>query len=319
MKITTSTVIYAALAANLVISATKFVAALVTGSSAIFAEGIHSLVDSSNELLLLYGRRRAKLPPDDKFPFGHGKEVYFWSFVVAILVFAVGSGLSIYQGIDHLLHPHKILHPSVNYGVIGLAALFEGSSWNIARRAFDKTKGKQGYIEAIHRAKDPSVFVIFMEDSAALLGLGIAFFGILLSQLTGMFAYDALASVLIGLILGITASILAAETKSLLIGESANREVVQGIRELAVSSVGIEHVNEILTMHMGPEFILVNLSVEFADAASADEIEDIIAGMDKKIKEAYPNVKRVFVEAETWRTRCNYHLSDQQHKELSLR
>jgi cation diffusion facilitator family transporter len=296
-------IIYAALAANLLIAATKFAAALVTGSSAIMAEGIHSLVDTSNELLLLYGRRRAKLPPDDQFPFGHGKEVYFWSFVVAILVFAVGSGLSLYEGIDHLLNPHSITHGYVNYVILGLAALFEGRSWNLARRELAKRKGTRGYFEAIHRAKDPSVIVVFLEDSAALVGLGVAFIGILLSQLSGNHSFDALASIVIGLILGITASILAAETKSLLIGESANREVVQGIREIARSSARVEHVNEILTMHMGPEFILVNLSVEFVDSASADDIEAIIAEMDSRIKQTYPNVKRVFVEAEAWRAR----------------
>ena len=296
------TIIYVALAANLLISATKFVAAFVTGSSAILAEGIHSLVDTSNEVLLLYGRRQAKLPPDEQFPFGHGKEVYFWSFVVAILVFAVGSGLSIYEGIEHLLHPRQIIHPYVNYIVLGLAVLFEGSSWNIARRELARTKGTRGYLEAIRRAKDPSVFVVFLEDSAALIGLGVAFIGILLSQLSSIYYFDALASVIIGLILGITASFLAAETKSLLIGESANKEVVQGIREIASLTAGIEHVNEILTMHMGPDFILVNLSVEFADSASADDIEVIIGRMDRRIKQDYPKVKRVFVEAEAWRS-----------------
>ncbi|MDA8413786.1 MAG: cation diffusion facilitator family transporter [Desulfobacteraceae bacterium] len=297
------TVIYAALTANLLIAATKFGAALVTGSSAILAEGIHSLVDTSNELLLLYGRRRAKLPPDDHFPFGHGKEIYFWSFVVAILVFSLGSGLSIYEGIDQLINPHPTRHTYVNYVILGLAALFEGSSWNIARRELARTKGRRGYLETIRRAKDPSVFVVFLEDSAALLGLGVAFTGILLSQLSGKHYFDALASIVIGLILGVTASILAAETKGLLIGESANREVVQGIREIAASSSGVEHVNEILTMHMGPEFILVNLSVEFDDAASSDDIETMIALLDRRIKQAYPNVKRIFVEAEAWRTR----------------
>jgi cation diffusion facilitator family transporter len=297
------TVIYAALTANLLIAATKFVAALVTGSSAILAEGIHSLVDTSNELLLLYGRRRAKMPPDAQFPYGHGKEVYFWSFIVAILVFALGAGLSIYEGIDHLLNPHQIRHVFVNYVILGLAALFEGSSWNLARRELARKKGTRGYFEAIRRAKDPSVIAVFLEDSAALVGLGVAFIGILLSQITGNHSFDALASVVIGIVLGVTASILAAETKSLLIGESANREVVQGIREIAASSPGIEHVNEILTMHVGPEFILVNLSGEFADASSADDIEAMIARLDRKIKESYPNVKRVFVEAEAWRSR----------------
>jgi len=298
----TRRVIYVALTANLFITVTKFVAALVTGSSAIFSEGVHSLVDSSNELLLLYGRRRAKLPPDEMFPFGHGKEVYFWSFVVAILVFALGAGVSFFEGVDHLITPHAIHHPFVNYAVIAMAALFEGSSWYIARREIDRTKGKRGYLAMVRRTKDPSVVVVFMEDSAALLGLGAALLGILLSQLTGNPLFDAAASIVISLILGITASILALETKGLLIGESANREVVQGIREIARTADGIEQVNEVLTMHMGPEYILVNLSVLFSDAAQADDIETIVANLDLRIKQAYPHVKRVFVEAEDWQT-----------------
>ena len=297
MENSSNTVIFAALAANLFIAVTKFIAAGVTGSSSILAEAIHSLVDTSNELLLLYGLRRAKLPPDDQFPFGHGKEVYFWSFVVAILVFAVGSGLSIYQGVDHLLYPRRINHPFVIYLVLGMAALFEGSSWNIARREFDKRKGRRGYFEAIHRGKDPSVFVVFLEDSAALFSLGVAFIGISLSLISSSTFFDALASVIIGLILGITASILAAETKSLLIGESANREVIQGIREIVNALDSVERVNEILTMHMGPEFIVVNLCVEFADFASADDIETQISSLERRIKKTYPKVKRIFVES----------------------
>ncbi|GLI36516.1 cation diffusion facilitator family transporter [Geobacter hydrogenophilus] len=295
--------IHAALAANLLIAVTKFVAAQLSGSSAMLAEGIHSLADTSNELLLLYGRRRALLPPDEQFPFGHGKEVYFWSFVVAILVFAVGAGSSIYQGIDHLMAPHPIRHSSVNYVVLALAAVFEGGSWYVSLREFSRTKGKRGYFAAVHRAKDPSIFVVLLEDSAALLGLGTALAGIVLSHLTGNSMYDASASVIIGLILGVTASILAAETKSLLIGESANREVVEGIREIVRSAEGIKHLNEILTLHMGPEFILVNLSVEFDDSASADDIEAIVAGIDTRIKRAYPHVKRIFVEAEARRAK----------------
>jgi cation diffusion facilitator family transporter len=291
------------LGANILIAATKFVAALVTGSSAIFSEGIHSLVDTSNELLLLYGRRRARLPADGQFPFGHGKEVYFWSFVVAILVFAVGAGLSIFEGIDHLLNPRPVLHAYVNYTIIGLSAIFEGSSWNLARRELARRKGKRGYLAAIHRAKDPTVFAVVLEDSAALLGLCAAALGIFLSQLSGSPVFDAAASVVIGLILAATAGVLAAETKSLLIGESANPEIVQGIRDLARSTEGIDHVNEILTMHMGPDFILVNLSVNFVDAARADDIERIVSGLDRRIKEAFPRVKRIFVEAEAWRAK----------------
>jgi len=243
------------------------------------------------------------MPADEQFPFGHGKEVYFWSFVVAIQIFGVGAGLSIYQGIHRLTAPHPILNPTVNYVVIILSMALEGTSWYISLREFSRAKGKKDYVEAVHRSKDPSIFVVLLEDSAALLGLAVAFAGIYLSQATGNPRFDAIASIIIGFILAATATALAYETKGLLIGESADREVVKGIRDIAGSCEEIQHVNEILTMHMGPDFILVNISVDFTDPASANEIEKAVAGLDRKIKKAYPQVKRVFIEAEAWRPR----------------
>ncbi len=296
-------VIYAALIGNSLIAVTKFSAALMTGSSAMLSEGIHSVVDTGNQILLLYGLKRSERPADKNFPFGHGKEVYFWSFVVAILIFAVGAGISIYEGIHHILNPSPIKSPGVNYIVIALAMVFEGGAWYLALREFSRTKGRRGYIEAVRRGKDPSIFVVLFEDSAAMLGLATAFIGIWLSQLTGNPDFDGLASIIIGLILGGTAIWLAYETKSLLIGESADEEVVRGVRELAKSFKEIEYVNEVLTMHMGPSFILVNLSVDFNDDISAKEVEDAIALLDKRIKEKFPRVKRVFVEAEARRVR----------------
>lgn len=296
-------VIYAALAGNCLIAITKVVAALMTGSSAMLSEAIHSGADTGNEILLLYGLRRAKMPADKEFPFGHGKEVYFWSFVVAVVLFAGGAGLSIYKGIDHLVSPVPVKHSYVNYGVIGLAVVFEGTSWYIALTEFARSKGAWGYIEAVHRGKDPSIFIVLLEDSAAIIGLGVAFIGILLSHITGSPAYDAAAAVIIGLILAGTAILLASETKSLLIGESANKEVVQGIREIACSCKEIKQVNEVLTMHMGPDFILVNISVDFVDPILATEVEVSVAGLDRAIKQAYPQVQRIFIEIETWRAR----------------
>ena len=296
-------VIYAALAGNALIAITKFVAATITGSSAMLSEGIHSLVDTGNQVLLLYGMKRASRPADKQFPFGHGKEIYFWSFVVAILIFAVGAGVSLYQGIHHIQHPQVIQNPMVNYIVLGLAMIFEGAAWYFALTEFTKAKGKWGYIEAVQRGKDPTMFVVLFEDSAAMLGLVVAFLGIWLSQTTGILYFDGLASVIIGLILGGTAIWLAYETKGLLIGESANTRVVEGIRALVQGSEGVEQLNEVLTMHMGPDFILVNLSVDFHDAIAAGDLESLIAGLDAAIKQQFPAVKRVFIEAEARKIR----------------
>ncbi len=298
MDTSSKKVIYAALAGNSLIAVTKFVAATITGSSAMLSEGIHSLVDTGNQVLLLHGLKRAQRPADKSFPFGHGKEIYFWSFVVALLIFALGAGISIYEGIQHILHPQPISNPMVNYIVLGLAMIFEGFAWYFAFREFSKAKGERGYINAIQAGKDPTLFVVLFEDSAAMLGLIVAFLGVWLSQVTGVLYWDGLASVTIGLILAATAVWLAYETKGLLIGESANKEVVSGIHELANEFNEINTVNEVLTMHMGPEFILVNISVDFRDAIPVGRIETIIVSLDRKIKAEFPKVKRVFVEAE---------------------
>jgi cation diffusion facilitator family transporter len=291
-------VIYAALIGNALIAVTKFVAAVVTGSSAMISEGIHSVVDTGNQLLLLHGIRQSKKSPDARFPFGHGREIYFWSFVVAIPIFAVGAGISMYEGISHLLHPGPLESPIVNYVVLGFALLFEGSAWGIAMREFRRDKGELGYFEAVHYSKDPSLFVVIFEDSAAMIGLGVAFVGILLGHLTGWPYFDGIASVMIGMILAGTAVWLAIETKSLLIGESATPDVVRGIRQIAQSCREIRHVNEILTMHMGPDYVLVNLSVNFEDDISAADSEIAVAQLDTRIKQAYPMAKRIFIEGE---------------------
>ena len=294
-------VIFAALVGNGLIALTKFIAFGLTGSSAMLSEGVHSVVDTSNQVLLLYGLRRAVLPADDQFPFGHGKEVYFWSFIVAILIFAVGAGVSIFKGVHHLLHPVPIENPYLNYIVLGLAMVFEGAAWYFAFTEFTKAKGKWGYLKAVQRGKDPTLFVVLFEDSAAMLGLIVALVGIFLSQITGNPMYDGIAAVIIGMILAATAAWLAYETKSLLIGESAHPEVIQGIRKIAKSHDNIRHINEVLTLHMGPEYILLNLSVDFEDSASASEVEKSIANLDQEIKQNFPKIKRVFVEAEARR------------------
>ena len=291
-------VIIAALIGNALISITKFVAASITGSSAMMSEGIHSLVDTGNQVLLLHGLKRAAKPPDEDFPFGYGKEIYFWSFIVAILIFALGGGISIYEGIRHIQHPEPISNPVVNYVVLVLALVFEGAAWYFAFREFSRVKGRWGYLEAIQRAKDPSIFVVLFEDSAAMLGLIVAFFGILLSQATGILIFDGIASVIIGLILIGTSIWLAYETKGLLIGESANQSVIRGIRDSLQGQSNIEHINEVLTMHMGPDFILANISVDFKDSMKVQQLESDVAEIDRLIKQKFPQIKRVFIEAE---------------------
>ena len=291
-------VIYAALLGNAIIAFMKFIAAFITGSSVMFSEGIHSVVDTGNQMLLLYGLKQAKKPADDRFPFGHGKEIYFWSFVVAIMIFAVGAGVSIYEGVHRLLNPTPLENIMVIYIVLSLAMIFEGAAWFFALKEFRQAKGKWGYIEAVQRGKDPSIFVVLFEDTAAMLGLLVALLATILTQVTGNLYLDGFASIIIGFILAVTAMWLAFETKGLLIGESANMHVVSGIRKILKAYERIEHVNEVLTMHMGPEFILVNISVEFRDEATATEIEETVSQLDTEIKNAYENVKRIFIEGE---------------------
>jgi cation diffusion facilitator family transporter len=294
-------VIIAALVGNTLVATTKFIASAITGSSAMFSEAIHSVVDTGNQVLLLYGLKRAAQPADERFPFGHGKEVYFWSFVVAILIFAVGAGISIYEGIHSLRIPREMSNPLVNYIVLGLAILFEGAAWYFAWKEFAKVRGTRGVLQAVHDGKDPSMFLVLFEDSAAILGLLIALAGIALTQTTGLPVFDSIASLLIGCILAGTAIWLAYETKGLLIGESADPVIVDGITRVLKTHRDIRHVNDVLTMHMGPEYILVNLSVEFDNSSSADDIEDTIEQIDATLKRNYPRIKRVFVEAEARR------------------
>ncbi|MBV1898722.1 MULTISPECIES: cation diffusion facilitator family transporter [Cycloclasticus] len=299
MSSSSKKVIYAALIGNSLISITKFIAAFYSGSSAMLSEGIHSLVDTGNQVLLLHGLKKAKQPADKQFPFGYGKEIYFWSFVVAILIFAVGAGVSIYEGIHHIIAPTPMGDPTLSFWVLGLAFVFEGVAWFFALNEFTRSKGKWGYLEAVQRGKDPSMFVVLFEDSAAMLGLLIAFLGIAASYYTGNPLFDGIASVIIGLILAGTAIWLAYETKSLLIGESANPELVSDIRRIVSHYDTVESIHELLTMHMGPDFIIATLNVNFKDDLSTGQLEQTIANMDLQIKQKYPPVKRVFIEAHT--------------------
>tara|TARA_R110001592_G_scaffold20926_18_gene84761 strand:+ start:10092 stop:11000 length:909 start_codon:yes stop_codon:yes gene_type:complete len=291
-------VIIAALIGNALISITKFAAASITGSAAMMSEGIHSVVDTGNQILLLYGLKRAQKPPSEAFPFGHGKEIYFWSFVVAILIFAVGAGISVYEGINHIMDPSELHDPTINYIVLVLAMLFEGGALFFAVTEFNKVRGPLGYIEAVKRGKDPSMFVVLFEDSAAMLGLFIAFLGIMMAQITQNPVWDGAASILIGGILACTAAWLAYETKSLLIGEGANPKIVASIKAYAIGYDEIENVNEVLTLYMGPDFLLVTMSIEFKDGLPTGQIENTINALTKDIKKEHNFIKKVFIEAE---------------------
>ncbi len=290
--------IYAALVGNGLIAVTKFAAAAYTGSSAMLSEGIHSLVDTGNQVLLLFGMRQAAKPASPDFPFGHGKEVYFWSFVVAMLIFALGGALSIYQGISHMASPEPITNVMINYVVLGLALLFEFGALYVALREFNLSRGDAPVIKAVKEGKDPTLFVVVFEDSAATAGLLVAMIGIALFQLTGNPIYDALASVVIGVILVLTAVWLAYESKSLLIGESASPELRAGIEEMLTADARVVHINEVATLHMGPEFIVVTISADFVSELDADALERGVTEFNRAIKALDPRVKRVFIEAE---------------------
>ncbi len=283
---------------NTLISVTKFIAASVSGSAAMFSEGIHSLVDTFNQILLLYGLKRAEKPPDAEFPFGHGKEVYFWSFVVAILIFGLGSGISIYQGWHHLSNPSTMGNVTINYVVLGFAIVFEGGALFVAFREFNRSRGARGILEAVRRGKDPTLFVVVFEDSAALLGLFFALAGVALYQITGNPIYDALASIGIGVILALTAAWLAYESKGLLIGESASPEIVAAIAEIAERDGRVLATNEVITLHMGPSHVIVTLSLDFVDDIDSSEVEAAVTELNRSVKAIDPSIHRVFIEAE---------------------
>ncbi|RKZ14937.1 cation transporter [bacterium] len=290
-------VIYAALAGNLLIAVTKFVAASITGSSAMLSEGVHSLVDTGNGVLLLLGLHRGARAADRDHPYGYGKEIYFWSFVVAILVFALGAGISILEGVRHILHPQHVENVRVSYYVLALSFLLEGTAWSLALRSFRRAKGRLGYLEAVRRSKDPTTFVVLFEDSAAMLGIIVAFVGIFLSQVTGLAWLDGAASVVIGLILAVTAWLLATETKDLLIGESAGPEVEAEVRSLAAARDEVVGVNRILTLHMGPENVVLNLGLDFHDHLSAADVERTTAELAADIRTRRPMIREIFIQA----------------------
>jgi cation diffusion facilitator family transporter len=284
-----------ALLANLGIAASKFAAAFVTGSSAMLTEGVHSVVDSTNQLLLMWGRRQAKKPPDKNHPFGYGRELYFWSFVVAVLVFSLGAGVSIYEGIIHISEPEPAVSPVVAYGVLLLAFLLEGWSTLEAFKEFREAKGRLGWFEAIRRSKDPPAFIVLLENGAAMAGIVAAALGLFLAQLTGDPFYDGAASIVIGAILGITAFVLAYESKGLLIGEAADPDLVRDLRKLAGGKSGVVGVGHVLTVHSSPDQVLAMINVDFDDRILAGEVERIVCDVELEARERWPQVRRLFI------------------------
>jgi len=292
-------VVIAALVGNALVASTKLVAAVVTGSSAMMSEAVHTVVDTGNELLLLHGLRRAARPADADHPFGHGRELYFWSFVVALLVFALGAGVSIYEGVSHVLHPVEISRPVVNYVVLGLALLFEGSSWWVAFSAFRAGIGGLGYWEAVRRSKDPTTFTVLAEDTGAILGILIAFAGTVAAVQLHRPVLDGVASIAIGVLLALVAIVLTRETKGLLIGEPARSELVSSICQLAREHAGVERSNGLFTVHLGPRQVVAALSLEFEDTLTVGQVESIIADLEGQVRKLHPEVVSLLVKPQS--------------------
>lgn len=293
--------IYAALIGNSLIAVTKFSAAGISGSSAMLSEAFHSCVDTGNQMLLLYGLKKSNTAPDESHPFGYGKELYFWTFVVAILLFSLGAGVSLYEGINHLFHPAELKNAYINYIVLILALIFEAGAWWVAFKEFRKSGGNASFFRKINRSKDPAIIAVLLEDSAAMLGLLLALLGIFLAQTLNLPILDAVASIGIGIVLSAVAIWLAYEAKGLLIGESAHPETVEKIRHIVNNDANVSNVIDVLTMHLGAQDVLLNLNVDFADHLSAADVEQSIIDIESSIQAELPEIKRIFIEASTWR------------------
>jgi cation diffusion facilitator family transporter len=301
-----SVVVLVALGCNLAIAATKFVAAVWTGSSAMFSEAVHSLVDSSNQALLLLGIKRAARPADVRHPFGYSKELYFWSFIVAILLFSMGAGVAVYEGIHKIHNPHPIEHEHILYIVLGIAIVLEGISTWKAIGEFNKRRGSVAALTALRVSKDPALFAIVLEDLAALAGLLIALIGVTVADRLNLPVADGVASIVIGFLLASVAAFMSMEIKSLIIGESASPQMRSGLRHLIHSEIGpgkpIRSINEIRTMHMGPQDVIVAASVDFEDGETARSVEQTTARLDRAIKLRYPEVRNLFIEVQSGAT-----------------
>jgi cation diffusion facilitator family transporter len=289
--------LYGAIAANIGIAATKFVVAGITGSSAMLSEGFHSSVDTFNGVLLLVGIRLSHRPATPEHPFGHGKELYFWSLIVAVLIFGLGGGLSIFEGVQHILHPEPMRDPTWNYVVLALAALFEGASFTIALHQFLKQAGATPFWEALHRSKDPATYTVLAEDAAALVGLSIAALGIVLSHRLDMPELDGAASLLIGALLAAVATLLTWESRGLLIGEGIRPQTASAIRLIALAQPKVRDVGRVLSMYVGPDDALVTMDLDFDEGTAAAEAALAIADVERQVRERFPMIKRLFIES----------------------
>lgn len=289
--------IYGALGANIGIAVIKFIAAGFTGSSAMVSEGIHSAVDSGNSLLLLLGISRSKRRADAGHPFGHGKEIYFWTLIVAVLVFSLGGGMSLYEGITHLQHPEELKDPKWNYIVLVISMCFEGASLIYAVKTFNKTKGEFNFWKEVRLSKDPALFAVIYEESAALLGLLIALVGVFLCHYFDNPVYDAVASMLIGVLLIFVAIVMVKESKGLLVGESAHADIVKGVYELINDEPAVSTLYYPLTMHLAPQEILLAIDVQFKTEMTMEQLFENINHLEIKIKEKYPSIKKIYIEA----------------------
>ena len=294
--------VWAALAGNIAVAVAKFIAAALTGSAAMTSEAVHSLVDSINELLLLYGISRSTRAADAQHPLGYAREVYFWSFVVALLIFTMGAGVSAYEGIDRLAHPQPISAPLAIFVVLGLSLLFEGTSWVVGVRAFRAASGGLSWWKAFRRSKDPPAFIVVFEDSAALLGIFAAAAGTIATIVTGDGRWDGIASLVIALILAGVALLLAQESKGLLIGERADPQLASAIMRIAAAMPGVCSANSIATVQLAPANVIATLSLDFFDYMRAPDIERAVIELEDKIKREHPEVSALFVKPQTEKT-----------------
>ncbi len=295
-----TTIVIIAMAANFAIAVCKFLAYMWTSSSAMLSEAIHSLVDTSNQAVLLYGLKRSKRPADAQHPFGYSKELYFWSFIVAILLFSLGAGVALYEGFEKLFHPHPIKNAHISYIVLIAAIFIEGYSTYKALAEFNSRRGTIGMVSALQKSKDPALFAIVLEDVAAMTGLFCALIGIFIADKFGVAEADGIASIIIGLVLAMVAIFMSREIRALIVGEAASQDVQDGLRSLINTETGkdkpIKVINEISTMHLGPEDVLVAASVDFHDGQTTEVVEAVTSRLEDKIRAKYPEVRRLFLE-----------------------